>query len=71
MTDQEVFAQRLKAARDRRGLSQGDLAEASGIDRQLISKYERGVKQPGMDGLARLAQALKCSTDYLLGLKAK
>lgn len=71
MTNQEVFAERLRTARDKRGLSQGDLAEASGIDRQLISKYERAVKQPGMDGLVRLARALKCSTDYLLGLKAK
>lgn len=69
MVEPESFAVRLKAARDKHGHSQAELADLSGIDRQLISKYERGVKLPGVEGLAKLSKALKVSADYLLGLK--
>lgn len=69
MSEPDSFASRLKAARDKRDWSQGDLAQATGIDRQLLSKYERGVKLPSVEGLVKLAKALKCSTDYLLGLR--
>ena len=59
---------RLQEARLRENLSQQRLGELIGKDQQYISKLEREVL-PGMtvETLERLANALKCTTDYLLG----
>ncbi len=45
-------------ARARRGLSQKALAEATGIDQSDIAKIERGVANPSVSTLSRLAEAL-------------
>lgn len=45
-------------ARARAGISQSDLAAKSGIDQSDISKIERGVANPSISTLARLADAL-------------
>ena len=46
------------AARARRDLSQKELAELSGIDQSDISKIERGVANPTVSTLEKLATAL-------------
>ena len=46
------------AARARKGISQKDLAAATGIDQSDISKIERGVANPSLGTLNRIAQAL-------------
>jgi transcriptional regulator with XRE-family HTH domain len=63
----EIFKQRLKAARDNRKMSQGDLAEKTGLQPSAISHFETGSRSPSFDNLKRLADALNVTTDYLLG----
>jgi transcriptional regulator with XRE-family HTH domain len=63
----DAFPARLRAARDLRGLSQGDLAERSGLQPSAISHFETGTRKPSFDNLRRLADALDATTDYLLG----
>lgn len=46
------------AARARKGLSQKQLSEATGIDQSDISKIERGVANPSIATLNRIAEAL-------------
>ena len=46
------------AARARKGLSQKELSELSGIDQSDISKIERGIANPSVNTLNRLAEAL-------------
>ena len=48
----------LSAARAKKGLSQKALSEATGIDQSDISKIERGVANPSVCTLSRLAEAL-------------
>lgn len=48
----------LSAARAKKGLSQKALSEATGIDQSDISKIERGVANPSVSTLSRLAEAL-------------
>ena len=48
------------AARARKGWSQKQLSQASGIDQSDISKIERGVANPSVSTLARIAEALGC-----------
>lgn len=48
-----------------KNLSQVALAEATGISRDAISKYERGDSIPSVDYAKRIADVLGVSLDYL------
>ncbi len=60
---------RIRARRDLLGLKQHHLAEKCETSLAMVSQWETGHRTPSAEGLKKLAQALKCSTDYLLGLK--
>jgi transcriptional regulator with XRE-family HTH domain len=65
--DEEPFKDRLKAARELREMSQGELAEKSGLPPSSVSHFEAGKRKPSFDNLRKLASALSVTTDYLLG----
>ena len=46
----------LKEERERLGLTQQEMADASGVRREMLSKYERGVAAPGADIFVALAR---------------
>lgn len=46
------------AARARKGLSQKELSDVTGIDQSDISKIERGIANPSVNTLSRIARAL-------------
>ena len=54
-------------ARDAKAWSQTDLADASGVSRVMIGKYERGEAVPSLDAAKKIADALEVSLDYLVG----
>jgi transcriptional regulator with XRE-family HTH domain len=67
--DRETLGVRLRARREQAGFSQTEVARQTGIIQRDISLLERGKKHAlWADTLLRLATALGCSTDYLLGL---
>ncbi|HEX4345396.1 MAG TPA: helix-turn-helix transcriptional regulator [Solirubrobacteraceae bacterium] len=58
---------RIKELRTELGLSQAELAQRVGTtDARQISRYENGRITPSLDAIARLAQALDVSLDYLV-----
>jgi transcriptional regulator with XRE-family HTH domain len=58
---------RIKQLRTELGLSQAELAQRVGsTDARQISRYENGRITPSLDAVARLAQALDVSLDYLV-----
>ena len=63
----DTFKERLRAARELRGSSQGALAERAKMPPTSIAHYEAGSRKPSFDTLRRLANALEVTTDYLLG----
>lgn len=63
----DIFPERLLAAREKRGLSQGELGKRAGFQASAISHFETGTRKPSFDNLRRLADALDVTTDYLLG----
>jgi transcriptional regulator with XRE-family HTH domain len=63
----DIFSERLKAVRERRGYSQADLAKKAGLQATAISHFETGGRSPSFDNLRRLSDALNVSTDYLMG----
>lgn len=60
------IAERIKALRKSKGLSQEELAERIGVSRQAISKWESGRTVPDPDKIILLSAALEATTDYLL-----
>jgi transcriptional regulator with XRE-family HTH domain len=60
-----TFGERLKAARERAGLSQAGLAEASGVPVGNIRDYEQARREPLVGKAAKLARALGISLDLL------
>jgi transcriptional regulator with XRE-family HTH domain len=52
------MAKRLRELRHRRGLSQRDLAKASGVSREYIARIELGQHDPTLSTLEKLATAL-------------
>lgn len=65
--------ERIRMRRTTLGLTQPDVAErCDGHPSQReVSFYETGVREPGIDALVKLARALECGSDYLLGLRDK
>lgn len=57
----------IAATRDRKGWSQTELADKSGVSRVMIGKYERGEAIPSIDAAKKIADALEVSLDYLVG----
>ncbi|MBO4838068.1 MAG: helix-turn-helix transcriptional regulator [Lachnospiraceae bacterium] len=57
---------KIQTARKRAGLSQVDLADAMGVSRQSVSKWETGESNPDIGKLAQLAKVLNVSADWLL-----
>ena len=65
-----TLGERLSAVRERRGLTQGEVARRAHLPQQAISRLERGDRSHvRSDVLARLAIALETSADFLLGLR--
>jgi len=62
----KVLAENVKAARKALGLSQEMLALESEIDRTYISGIERGLRNPSLDLIVRLAAQLGQSPGDLL-----
>lgn len=57
---------RLKALREKRGISQLKLAMDLGLNQNSISRYESGVREADYKTLIALADYFDVSIDYLL-----
>ena len=53
-----AFGKALREARDKKNLSQEELAEAAGIDRSFVSLVERGIQSPNIVALLKIAEVL-------------
>lgn len=67
LSPSEIFRRRLLEAREKSGLTQAQLAERAGMTAAAVSHFETGSRRPSFENLLRLAEALRVSTDYLLG----
>lgn len=66
MNIKERVGLNLRRIREGTGISQEELADRSGIHRTYVSGVERGVRNPTVIVLERLAKALKIKASALL-----
>lgn len=65
-TGESNFGQRVASARRERGMTQGELADKTGVHISHIQRIEANNSQPTVDVLKRLAEALEVSLDLLV-----
>ena len=63
--------EKLTALRKEKGLSQMELAEALGVSRQAVSRWEVGASAPGMENLLALSRLYGVPLDELVGGPAR
>jgi transcriptional regulator with XRE-family HTH domain len=64
------LAQSVKLRRKELGLSQEDLADLAEIDRTYASQIERGVANPSLEVLYRVARSLQIELPLLITTKS-
>jgi transcriptional regulator with XRE-family HTH domain len=62
------FDKNLQEIRKKKGLTQAQLANITGLSRRMIGHYETMVKRPSLDNVIKIANALDVSIDELLGI---
>src|SRR5918912_204407 len=67
----EALGARVRGLRRERGLTLEELAQRSGVSRAMISKVERGEKNPTLMVAAKLAEGLGVTLSRLAGLEER
>jgi transcriptional regulator with XRE-family HTH domain len=65
------FNRIIKLLRKERGITQKQAADDLGISQALLSHYEKGIRECGLDFVVRAADYYGVSCDYLLGRSAE
>jgi transcriptional regulator with XRE-family HTH domain len=61
------FSRSLSLLRQEKGISQRQAAAALGISQALLSHYENGVREPGLNFVVKACDFYNVSADFLLG----
>ena len=61
------FPRTISLLRKEKSLSQRQVAKELGVSQAVLSHYENGLREPGLEFVARIADYYKVSTDFLLG----
>lgn len=64
--DWKPVGDRLRALRERAGLSRSAAEALTGVDRQTLVRYESGSRAPSVLALIALARSYDVTTDWLL-----
>lgn len=62
-----TFGDKIVALRKQKDMSQGGLAKAAGVSREIIGRYERGESLPSIEVAKKIADTFAVSLDYLAG----
>ena len=65
------FNRIIRLLRKERGITQKQAAEDLGVSQALLSHYEKGIRECGLDFVVRVADYYNVSCDYLLGRSAE
>ena len=62
----QVFGERLREMREKRGETTRSLADLAGMSYSYVNDLERGIKGPTLSVIVRLAIALRCKVTQLV-----
>lgn len=64
-----MIPEKIKTLREKKGITQAELAKQLGITRSGVNAWEMGISMPSTQYIVYLAQFFGVSTDYLLGVE--
>ena len=64
----EMIADKIKMLREKKGITQAELAKKLGITRSGVNAWEMGISVPSTQYVVELSIFFKVSTDYLLDM---
>lgn len=64
----ERFNENLQKARERKNMTQKEVAERIGVAKSTYSLYESGNREPNVQTIKKIADLLNVSADELLGI---
>ena len=62
---------KIRELRERRDLSQDEVAKILGVSRTAVVKWETGVNRPRLGRIMEMAKLFRCTVDDLVGFKSK
>lgn len=68
---ENIYAEKLKKARINAGYTQKQVAEITGISQPIISRIEKGDREPSIENLCTLIDFYEVSADWILGTGIK
>jgi len=63
----DIFAKRLRERAEQLGISNAEAGRRAGLDERRYAHYANGRREPDLATLARIAQALATTPNWLLG----
>ncbi len=63
-----MIADKIKTLREKRNITQAELAKRLGVTRSGVNAWEMGISVPSTQYVIKLAEFFAVSTDYLLNL---
>lgn len=63
----KVFADRLKWVREKKGITQKEMAEKIGVSQSYYSKFEYDQREPNIETLIKISDTLEEAIDFLVG----
>lgn len=67
MITSNIFPQRLKELRQKKGLTQQEIADLVHVNRVTYTNWEKGKREPSFENLVKLADLFEVSLDWLFG----
>ena len=64
----DKFNENLKTAREKKNMTQKEVADSIGVAKSTYSLYESGNREPNVQTIKKIADTLNVSADDLLGL---
>lgn len=65
-TELKILGQTIRLKRENRGLTQNEVAEKAGLDRNYIGMVERGERNPSYQSLLKIANGLNLTVYQLI-----
>lgn len=62
----EQIGRRIREERSRQRITQEKLAELAGLNESYIGQIERGIKNPSLESIIKIANVLGATVDHLL-----
>ena len=65
------FNENLKLAREKKNMTQKEVADSIGVAKSTYSLYESGNREPNVQTIKKISEVLNVSADELLGLNSE